>query len=289
MKRARWMALALILLLAAGCTTGRIAQPPATTVPTATLAASAAVRLSPTPQPTFPARPTPTATQPAPTVLPSPQPTLPPLSKPQPVSGGPPLEAVVAGLKGLPPDAFFEQSYEQLLRRNPEGLTALGLSESLGLRNDRLNSLSDAYICETQALDVALLDLLRSSDRAALASEQQLAYDVYEWWLDDRVRGHEFMYHNYLVHHLLGSYDVELIRLFTEFQPLEDKQERRGPGSAPVPGGRSGWAVVGRPGAARAARGGPTGLAEAPCCLSSWARGCRSTSRARPRTSRPRA
>jgi uncharacterized protein (DUF885 family) len=135
------------------------------------------------------------------------------------------LEAVVAGLKGLPPDAFFEQSYEQLLRRNPEGLTALGLSESLGLRNDRLNSLSDAYICETQALDVAHLDLLRSSDRAALASEQQLAYDVYEWWLDDRVRGHEFMYHNYLVHHLLGSYDVELIRLFTEFQPLEDKQD----------------------------------------------------------------
>jgi uncharacterized protein (DUF885 family)/pimeloyl-ACP methyl ester carboxylesterase len=132
---------------------------------------------------------------------------------------------IVASLEGLPIDEFFEESYKQLLLRNPEYLTDVGLAEAYGLRHDQLNDLSDAYIRETQQLESAILNLLRGYDRAMLTPDQQISYDVYEWYLDDLVRGHEFMYHNYPVTHFLGSWDDELIRLLTELHPLDDQQD----------------------------------------------------------------
>jgi len=135
------------------------------------------------------------------------------------------IDSVVADLEGLTIDEFFDESYKQLLLRYPERLTELGISEWFGLRNDQLNNLSDEYIRETQQLEAAILDLLRTYDRSTLTYEQQISYDVYEWFLNDLVRGHEFMYYDYLMHHFLISYHDELVRLFTEYHPLTNKQD----------------------------------------------------------------
>jgi uncharacterized protein (DUF885 family) len=135
----------------------------------------------------------------------------------------PAVADIAASLQSLPIDDFFEESYKQLLLRSPESLTAYGIAKSYGLRNDRLNDLSDVFIRETQELEVAVLDLLRAYDQASLTPEQQVSYDVYKWYLDNRVRGHRFMYHNYLVHHFLGSYHDELIRSLTEVHPITEK------------------------------------------------------------------
>ena len=88
----------------------------------------------------------------------------------------------------LNPDDFFEESYNQLLLRSPEGLTERGIASDFGLRNDRLDTLSDAYLHETQALEAGILDLLRGYDRASLTPEQQVSYDVYAFYLDTLVR-----------------------------------------------------------------------------------------------------
>ena len=135
------------------------------------------------------------------------------------------VDPILASLEGLSIDVFFEESYKQLLLRSPQRLTKLGIAESLGLGNDTLDNISDAYIKETQKLEKGILDLLRTYDRDALSYEQQISYDVYEWFLDDLVRGHEFMYHNYPVHHFLSSYHDDLVRLFTEYHTIEDKKD----------------------------------------------------------------
>ena len=137
----------------------------------------------------------------------------------------PTVTRIVAGLEGLSFDEFIEASYREHLLRRPESITRLGLAESLGQRNDRLNDLSDAYLRETQELEGAILALLWAYDREALDLEQQISYDVYEWYLEDLVRGHEFTYHNYPLHHFLGSYHDQLIRLLTEIHPITDKQD----------------------------------------------------------------
>jgi len=135
------------------------------------------------------------------------------------------VDDIVENLTGLSIDAFFDESYKQLLLRYPELLTALGISDWFGLRNDQLNNLSDEYVRETQQLEAALLELLREYDRSQLTKEQQISYDVYEWYLDDVVRGHEFMYYNYPMHHFLLSYHDELVRLFTEYHTIADKED----------------------------------------------------------------
>lgn len=135
------------------------------------------------------------------------------------------LDEIVAELEGLSIDEFFVESYNQLLLRDPEYLTDLGIAAEFGLRNDRLNDLSEEYIRETQSLEVAILDLLRKYDRESLDPNQQISFDVYEWYLDDLVRGHEFMYHNYPVHHFLRSYSFHLDHLLTEIHPLRNIQD----------------------------------------------------------------
>jgi uncharacterized protein (DUF885 family)/metal-dependent hydrolase (beta-lactamase superfamily II) len=136
-----------------------------------------------------------------------------------------PVAEIVSGLQDLPFDEFLDQSYLQLLLRSPETITAMGLSEELGLGNDRLDDLSDAYLRETQELESAVLDLLRSHDRDALSPEQALSYDLYEWFLDSQVRGHQFAYHDYPLHHFIRSYHYNLDGLFTEILPLESERD----------------------------------------------------------------
>ena len=62
--------------------------------------------------------------------------------------------------------------------------------------------MSGGYVRETQPLETAILDLLHTYDRDALSPDQQLSYDIYEWFLDEKVRGHQFAYYGYPVNSL---------------------------------------------------------------------------------------
>ncbi len=138
------------------------------------------------------------------------------------------IEPITAELEGLPIDQFFELSFQHLLVRDPELLTMLGLAESMGLHNDRLNDLSESYAEETQQLRIAILELLRSYDREALSNSQQISYDVYEWYLDDLIQGYEFRDHHYYIRHYYSGYQDNLILLLTELHPfntMEDAQD----------------------------------------------------------------
>ncbi len=131
---------------------------------------------------------------------------------------------VAEGLQGLPMDAFFDESYKRILLRSPQYVTELGLSEPFGSGNDRLNDMSDAYFHETQDLETAILSLLRTYDRAALTPEQQLSYDIYLWYLEDAVRGHEFFYDDYLVRPGVIGYPGSLVHFLTQIHPVTDRK-----------------------------------------------------------------
>ncbi len=174
--------------------------------------------LTPTPTPVPPSS-TPTDIPPTETATPDQE--LPPEP--------PSVDQVLAGLEGLPVEQFMEESYRQLQLRDPDTLLMNGLASEYGLEpscwfTDR----SDAAIRETQRLESAVLDLLRSYDRTALTPDQRLSYDVYEWYLDDLVRGHEFMYDSYLVNSL-GNWDMIywLFSFLVENHPLDDEQDAR--------------------------------------------------------------
>ena len=133
--------------------------------------------------------------------------------------------AELAGLNGLAFEEFLEAAYEILLLRSPQFLTSLGVSAEYGLRNNRLDDLSPEYLEETQSLEIAILDRLRSFDREALLEEDQTSYDVFEWYLDQNVRGHRFAYHDYPIHHFVNSYNFNLILFLSEEHPVETVED----------------------------------------------------------------
>jgi uncharacterized protein (DUF885 family) len=179
------------------------------------------------------ASPTTTTAVPASTLAPSTTTTVPPS----------PADALTASLRRLPFDEFVDDSFDALLLRTPQKLTEYGLASHYGLRNDRLNDRSDTFLHETMDLQVAVLELLHTYDRATLEPDQQVAYDVYEWSLDNLIRGHEFIYHDYPLNSFLFSYHFETVGFFTDVFPLETAAgwravRRVGPSSSATRSGR---------------------------------------------------
>jgi uncharacterized protein (DUF885 family) len=130
----------------------------------------------------------------------------------------------VAVLRNLPVREFIDQSYIQLMLRDPDLVLAAEGVGAYGLTNDHFTDISDAYIRETQSLESAILDQLHTYDRAGMTREQQIHYDVYEWYLDQSVQGHRFMYYNYLVNSdSTYSLDGYVIYLMTSFE-IKDRK-----------------------------------------------------------------
>ncbi len=137
------------------------------------------------------------------------------------------VDDIVAQLEGLTIDEFFEESFRHLQLRDPDTLIYNGLADEYGIEKyDQFTNISDHYIRETQQLESAILDLLRSYDRSTLSSEQQLSYDIYEWYLDDLVRRHEFMYYNYPINSV-GHWDTQywLINYLFDSLPVVDLED----------------------------------------------------------------
>lgn len=149
-----------------------------------------------------------------------------PAGTPQPTAA-PSVDEIVAQLEGLDFDAFLEASYTQLLLRDPELVTELGLAEKLGVGNDRLTDISDDYVRETQQLEVAILDLLNQYDHVVLTPDQQLSAEIYGWYLNDRIEGHRFMYDDYPVTHFITGAQNQLVHFFTDIHPVANLQDAR--------------------------------------------------------------
>ncbi len=133
--------------------------------------------------------------------------------------------SLTAGLAGLDFDTFLEASYRRLLLRDPEAVVKAGLVGYYGASKDRLTDISEPYVRETQQLETAVLALLRSYDRAQLTAGQQLSYDIYEWYLDDRVRGHPYAYHDFPVSFLITTSIPKQLLEFFDYFPITSPQD----------------------------------------------------------------
>jgi uncharacterized protein (DUF885 family) len=133
------------------------------------------------------------------------------------------IQDILDDLQGLPFDEFIDASYKQVLLRSPELVTSMGLSETLGIRDDQLDTICNDFIIETYELEAGILEILETYDREALSYEQQISYDSYSWILDGWAVEHEWMYHFYPVTHGFSRQN-ELFRFFEDEHPLETYQ-----------------------------------------------------------------
>jgi len=134
-----------------------------------------------------------------------------------------PVAEILDDLRGLPFDEFVDDSYREILLRSPENVTSLGLSESFGVRDDRLDNVCNGFVDETYVLKAGILDLLRSYRRERLGYEQQVAFDSYTWILEAWAAEHEYMYHFYPVTYGFSP-QVGLFRFLANEHPLETRE-----------------------------------------------------------------
>jgi len=134
-------------------------------------------------------------------------------------------QAVRDELQGLNFDGVLEAAYRKLLDRGPELMLSTGLYKTYGYPPPVLTDNSDAYQAETGEIHIMLREALREYDRAALSAEEQVSYDAFEWYLDDRIRGQEFRHYEYPVVHFLTGQQYELIQFFEELHPLETRED----------------------------------------------------------------
>jgi uncharacterized protein (DUF885 family) len=131
-------------------------------------------------------------------------------------------------LPELPFDQFIDQAFAQILQRDPEWATAEGVAEQVGADETRLTDLSEEGIRKTHELQRSLLDQLRAYPRQALDRQQQITYDAFEWYLDDLVRGQEFVNYDYPINQLqvLGVHYLTEY-LFTDQHTIADEEDAR--------------------------------------------------------------
>ncbi len=137
-----------------------------------------------------------------------------------------PAEELKVRLEGIDLHEFFDISFQALMMRDPEGVLAQGLADVYGLDGAELTDISDAYIRETQQMYVIVLDMLQSYDRESLSPQDQVSYDVYEWYLDDNVRGQEFLYYDYPATFFpVTAIHEGVMYFFSDLHPLANLQD----------------------------------------------------------------
>ena len=130
------------------------------------------------------------------------------------------IQDILDDLQGLPFDEFVDASYKQVLLRSPQLVTSLGLSQTLGIRDDQLDDVCYSFIGETFELEAGIHAILNTYDREDLSYEQQISYDSYSWILDGWSVEHEYMYHFYPVTHGFSRQN-DLFRFFEDEHPME--------------------------------------------------------------------
>lgn len=136
----------------------------------------------------------------------------------------PQVDTVLPESKNI--DDFFDRSWRKIMLRDPEWVLAEGLADVYQLETAELTNISEEYIHESIQLYRATLDELRSYDREELSTEQQISYDVYEWFLEDQIRAGDFLYHDYPVtYYPITSVHQGIIYFFSDLHPLDTYQD----------------------------------------------------------------
>ncbi len=148
-----------------------------------------------------------------------------PSSQPQPPTGPSPSEQLALDLQGLALDDFYFESFEALILRSPETVVWEALESVFPLQAVTLDDVSDAYQRETFAMYQVVLDALRSHDRNVLTPDEQLDYDIYEFFLQDEVERLDFIYHDFRATYMLFSVQRVTQRFFTDIHPLATRQD----------------------------------------------------------------
>ena len=120
---------------------------------------------------------------------------------------------------------FFERAYIEFLWEDPEALSQTGVLKPFWFSayKSELTDISPSATRRLAEVGKSNLELLQDYDRSELTEEEQVSYDVFEWFLKTGVEGEPFLFHDYPVTHISGPH-IDLPR-FMRSHPLDTKTD----------------------------------------------------------------
>ena len=153
-------------------------------------------------------------------------PPPPPAPAPLPPPPGPTESEVLAEeLEGLGLDEFYEVSFGALFSREPEEIVSSFLTGVFPLDNAGLNNLSQEYATETFAMYRVVQDMLADYDREALDAEGKISYDVYAWFLQDKVGEEPFFFFEFPATFSIFGVPRGTELFFTDTHPMSTRAD----------------------------------------------------------------
>jgi len=130
-------------------------------------------------------------------------------------------------LRGLKIEAFCNKAFHKIAARTPQYIAEQGLCKKFGIRNNKLNNLSDSYNSQTNKLAVQISELLSGYDKETCEPSQQITKGVLQWYIDDILSGHKYRFHNYPVNQLFFGYQNYLPLYFKSYIPITNIEEAK--------------------------------------------------------------
>lgn len=125
-------------------------------------------------------------------------------------------------------DHLYLRTFAKVMLNDPELMTTLGLinNSNLNFYNDDLTDVCPEH--EKKKYDIFKNDLetLSKYDRNKMSDADKLSYDIFEWYLQNEVRGDKFKYHNYPVNQFNGIQN-ELPDLIVSNNPVNNKKDAK--------------------------------------------------------------
>lgn len=145
---------------------------------------------------------------------------------PPPAPPGPDAtEQLAEDLQDLPLDEFYAESFEALITRTPEAVVWEALESEFPLQGVTLDNLEDGFQRETYSMHQVVLDALHGYDRDALTADEQLDFDIYEYFLRDEIDRLEFIYHDFRATFMNFSVQRRTERFFADIHPVDTQQD----------------------------------------------------------------
>lgn len=125
--------------------------------------------------------------------------------------------------KPLSVNWLYTRVFARYALDNPELLTSLRLLEPVGIRghNGKFSDSSKQHEDDNFAQWRADLETLNSYDSSSYTGQDRLSYDIFKYYVSDRVRGERWRLHDFPVNQLFGI-QSSLPELMTQQQQIND-------------------------------------------------------------------
>ena len=137
-----------------------------------------------------------------------------------------PYSAPLMWKEGNPPtiEDVFNKILASEVRKQPQGLSALGLLESAGLHehNAFLNNLSLESCLQAFMERKANFALMQNYSTEAMTEEQKVTYAILQWKLAHEIAGEKFLFHEYRISQTFVGILAELIGTFTQHHTISE-------------------------------------------------------------------